>query len=43
MYWSSTEEVADKAWAHGMNTINPSVSYYPGSKTHAFAVRCVQD
>jgi uncharacterized protein (TIGR02145 family) len=43
MYWSSTQETPDKAWAHGMNTINPSVSYYPSSKTHAFAIRCVQD
>jgi uncharacterized protein (TIGR02145 family) len=43
MYWSSTQEASDKAWAHGMNAINPSVSYYPGSKTHAFAIRCVQD
>ncbi|TRZ70432.1 MAG: PKD domain-containing protein, partial [Bacteroidetes bacterium] len=43
MLWSSTEHDPTKAWAHGMNTINPSVSYYPSSKTHAFAVRCVQD
>ncbi len=43
MFWSSTEEAPLKAWAHGMNTFNPSVSYYPSSKTHAFAVRCIQD
>jgi uncharacterized protein (TIGR02145 family) len=43
MYWSSTEEAPYKAWAHGMNTYNPSVSYYPSSKTNAFAIRCIQD
>jgi uncharacterized protein (TIGR02145 family) len=43
MFWSSTKEAPGKAWAHGMNTYNPSVSYYPSSKTHAFALRCIQD
>jgi len=43
MFWSSTEHIAGKAWAHGMNTFNPSVSYYPSSKTHAFSIRCIQD
>jgi uncharacterized protein (TIGR02145 family) len=43
MFWSSTTEGPDKAWAHGMNTFNPSVSYYPSSRTHAFNVRCIKD
>lgn len=43
MLWSSTEHNLTKAWAHGMNSFNPSVSFYPSSKTHAFAVRCIQD
>jgi uncharacterized protein (TIGR02145 family) len=43
MYWSSTSQGADKAWAHGMNSINPSVSYYPGLKDNAFYVRCIKD
>lgn len=43
MYWTSTTEGYKKAWAHGMNTYNPSVSFYPGSKTHAFSLRCIQD
>ena len=43
MFWSSTKEGNDKAWAHGMNTFNPSVSYYPSSRTHAFNVRCIKD
>jgi uncharacterized protein (TIGR02145 family) len=43
MFWSSTAHDADKAWAHGMNTFNPSVSYYPSSRTHAFNLRCIKD
>jgi uncharacterized protein (TIGR02145 family) len=43
MLWSSTSEGTDKAWAHGMNTFNPSVSYYPSSTTHAFNLRCIKD
>ena len=43
MFWSSTEHAPLKAWAHGMNNPDPSVSYYPSSKTHAFSVRCIQD
>ena len=43
MFWSSNKEAPGKAWAHGMNNFNPSVSYYPSSKTHAFALRCIQD
>ncbi len=43
MFWSSTKEAPHKAWAHGMNSYNPSVSYYPSSRTHAFALRCIQD
>jgi uncharacterized protein (TIGR02145 family) len=43
MFWSSTAHGPDKAWAHGMNTFNPSVSYYPSAKTNAFNVRCIKD
>lgn len=43
MLWSSTSEGTDKAWAHGMNIYNPSVSYYPSSTTHAFNLRCIKD
>jgi uncharacterized protein (TIGR02145 family) len=43
MFWSSTSHGVDKAWAHGMNTFNPSVSYYPSSRTHAFNLRCIKD
>jgi uncharacterized protein (TIGR02145 family) len=43
MLWSSTVESPLKAWAHGMNFYNPSVSYYPSSQTHAFSLRCMKD
>jgi len=43
MYWSSTPHANKKAWAHGMNTFNPSVSYYPSLRSNAFSVRCILD
>jgi uncharacterized protein (TIGR02145 family) len=43
MLWSSTLHGFDKAWAHGMNTYNPSVSYYPSARSHAFNLRCIKD
>jgi uncharacterized protein (TIGR02145 family) len=42
-FWSSTAHGPSKAWAHAMNTFNPSVSYYPGNRSHAFSVRCIKD
>ena len=43
MFWSSTAHAGKKAWAHGMNTYNPSVSYYPSLRANAFSVRCLKD
>ena len=43
IFWSSTARGAKKAWAHGMNEYNPSVSFYPGSRQNAFSVRCIRD
>ena len=43
LIWSSSSHGPDKAWAHGMNSFNPSVSYYPASRSNAFVVRCVKD
>ncbi len=43
MFWSSTAHGSKKAWAHGMNTYNPSVSYYPSLRSNAFSVRCIKD
>ncbi len=42
-FWSSTSYGGYKAWAHGMNDPDPSVSVYPASKANAFSVRCLHD
>ena len=42
-YWSSTSHGTYKAWAHGMNEYNYSVSYYPSYRANAFSVRCLRD
>ena len=42
-YWSSDFPGPNKAWAHGMNSYNPSVSYYPSSRSNAFYGRCIKN
>lgn len=42
-FWSSTAYGSTKAWSHGMNQYNPSVSTYPSGRANAFAVRCLKD
>jgi uncharacterized protein (TIGR02145 family) len=42
-FWSSTSHGVSKAWAHGMNDIDPSVSAYPSLMSNAFSVRCLKD
>jgi uncharacterized protein (TIGR02145 family) len=42
-FWSSTPYGPYKAWSHGMNDYNPSVSVYPSSRVNAFSIRCLQD
>jgi uncharacterized protein (TIGR02145 family) len=42
-FWSSTPHGTTKAWAHGMNDPDPSVSLYPAFRTNAFSVRCLKD
>jgi uncharacterized protein (TIGR02145 family) len=42
-FWSSTAHGSEKAWAHGMNDPDPSVSAYPAFRTNAFSVRCLKD
>ena len=42
-FWSSTLHSPTKAWAHGMNDPDPSVSAYPATRASAFSVRCVED
>jgi uncharacterized protein (TIGR02145 family) len=43
IFWSSNSRGNNKAWAHGMNEYNPSVSFYPSSRSNAFSVRCIKD
>ncbi|MFZ4520620.1 MAG: FISUMP domain-containing protein [Bacteroidales bacterium] len=42
MFWTSTL-VSGKPVSRGLNTPNPSVSYYESSKANAFPVRCIKD
>ncbi|MEI6899352.1 MAG: FISUMP domain-containing protein, partial [Bacteroidota bacterium] len=42
-FWSSTAYGPYKAWSHGMNDYNPSVSIYPSSRANAFSIRCLKD
>ena len=43
LFWSSTAHGPYKAWANGMNMEDPSVSFYPSSRSNAFQVRCLKD
>jgi uncharacterized protein (TIGR02145 family) len=43
IFWSSTQADQVRAWSHGMNTIDPSVSLYAGIKANSFSVRCLKD
>ncbi len=42
-FWTSDAHGPYKAWAHAMNSIDPSVSFYPANRSNAFSVRCVKD
>jgi uncharacterized protein (TIGR02145 family) len=42
-FWSSSAHGSNKAWAHGMNDPDPSISFYPSSRSNAFQVRCMKD
>jgi len=41
--WSSTSHGPYKAWSHGLNEYNNSVSYYPSYRSNAFSVRCIRN
>lgn len=41
--WTSTPHGGMKAWAHGMNSFNYGVSFYPSFRANAFSVRCTRD
>ena len=43
IFWSSTAWGSTKAWAHGLNNENASVSFYPSMQSNAFSVRCIKD
>ncbi|MCX6266711.1 MAG: hypothetical protein NTW16_05050, partial [Bacteroidetes bacterium] len=43
MYWTSNILPDGRAIARGLNSINPSVSFYPSSGANAFSVRCVRN
>ena len=43
LFWSSTMADQTRAYAHGMNTIDQSVSVYAGLKANGFSVRCLKD
>ena len=43
LFWSSTSHGPRKAWAHGMNMYNYSVSYYPSHRNNGMSVRCIKD
>ena len=43
IYWSGDSDGLYKAWAHGVNSYDPSVSLYPGNRSNAFLVRCIKD
>ena len=43
LFWSSTSHGTEKAWAHGMNEEDPSVSVYPAYRSNAYSVRCLKD
>ena len=43
LFWTSDSHGPVKAWAHGMNYYNPSVSLYPGYRSNAFSMRCLRD
>jgi len=41
--WTSNPLGQHKAWAHGMNDPDPSVSSYPAHRSNTFGVRCIRD
>jgi uncharacterized protein (TIGR02145 family) len=42
-FWSSTPHGSLKAWSHGVNDPDPSVSAYSAFRSNAFSVRCLKD
>ena len=42
-FWSSDKDGTTRAWSHGMNSEDPSVSLYSASRANGFSVRCLKD
>jgi uncharacterized protein (TIGR02145 family) len=42
-FWSSSAHGETRAWAHGMNSLDFSVSSYPSLRSNAFHIRCLQN
>jgi len=42
-FWSSDKDGSSRAWSHGMNSEDPSVSSYSASRANGFSVRCIKD
>jgi uncharacterized protein (TIGR02145 family) len=42
-FWSSDKDGSTRAWSHGMNSEDPSVSSYSASRANGFSVRCLKD
>jgi uncharacterized protein (TIGR02145 family) len=42
-FWSSDKDGTSRAWSHGMNSEDPSVSSYSASRANGFSVRCLKD
>ena len=43
LFWTSTPVGPVNVISHGMNTVDPSVSYYESARTNAFPVRCLKN
>ncbi|MCX6269333.1 MAG: hypothetical protein NTW16_18605 [Bacteroidetes bacterium] len=43
LFWTSTQTGPVKIISHGMNKMDPSVSYYESLRNNAFPMRCVKD
>jgi len=42
-FWTSNMDGSEKAYAHGLNWHDTSVSLYSSSRSNAFSVRCLRD
>lgn len=43
IFWTSSMIDQTRAWSHGLNSVDQSVSRYAGLKSNGFSVRCLKD